>query len=42
MSRNGEAGFAQGPGGAAGGDEFDAEAGEDLGKLDQAGLIGDA
>ena len=39
---DGEAGFAQGAGGSAGGDELDAEAGEHLGKLHQAGFVGHA
>jgi len=37
-----QAGFAEGAGGAAGGDELDAEAGEHLGEGDEAGFIGDA
>ena len=36
---DGEAGFAEGAGGAAGGDELDAEAGERFGEIDEAGLI---
>ena len=39
---DGEAGLAQGRGGAAGGDKFDAESGERAGKLHKAGLVGDA
>ncbi len=35
-----EAGVAEGAGGAAGGDQLDAEAGKGLGELDQAGLVG--
>ncbi len=42
MSLTVEAGFAQGAGGAAGGDQFDAEAGQDPGKVHQAGFVGDA
>ena len=39
---DGEAGIAKRAGGAAGRDEFDAEAGQCLGKLHQARLIGNA
>jgi len=39
---NGEAGFAQGLGGTAGGNEFDAECGETFGEINEAGLVGDA
>ena len=39
---DGDAGIAQEFGGAAGGDEFDAEGGELAGELDQSGLVGDA
>ena len=42
MSLHVEAGFAEGARGAAGGDEFDAEAGEGLGEGDEAGFVGDA
>ena len=38
---DGEAGVAQGLGGAAGGDEFVAGLGEGLGEIDEAGFIGD-
>ncbi len=37
-----EAGLAQCPRGAAGGDQLHAKAGQDAGKLDQAGLVGNA
>ena len=37
-----DSGVAQGLGGAAGGDEFDAEGGEFAGEIDQAGFVGDA
>ena len=37
-----DAGVAQQLGGAAGGDEFDAEGGKFAGEIDQAGFIGDA
>ena len=36
-----QAGVAQGPGGAAGGDQVHAEGGEGAGEVDQAGLVGD-
>ncbi len=36
-----EAGVAEGVGGAAGGDELDAVAGEGAGEVDEAGLVGD-
>ena len=39
---DGEAGFAEGAGGAAGRDQFDAVAGERLGEVDEAGFVGDA
>ncbi len=39
---DGDAGIAQQLGRASGGDEFDAEAGELAGEVDEAGLVGDA
>ena len=39
---HGDAGFAKQARGAAGGDEFDAHAGEGAGEFDDAGLVGDA
>ena len=38
---HGDAGVAQELGGAAGGDEFDAESGELAGEIDESGLVGD-
>ena len=42
MSLTVKAGLAQSPGGAAGGDQFDAKAGQRLAQIDQAGLVGNA
>jgi hypothetical protein len=39
---DGESGFAEGAGGATGGDEFDAVEGEGLGEFYEPGLISDA